>query len=590
MNNDSYTGVQKAAILLITLGPEKAATIFKHLKEDEIEELTLEIANTRSVSPQTKEEVLEEFYQVCLAQQYIAEGGIGYAKELLEKALGNDKAQGVIAKLTASLQVRPFEFIRKTDPAQLLNFIQDEHPQTIAMILSYLAPAQASQVLGALPPEKQADVAKRIATMDRTSPDVIKEVERVLERKLASLVNQDYTIVGGIDAIVGILNSVDRGTEKHIMESLEIEEPELADEIRKKMFVFEDILLLDDRAIQRVLRDVENADLELALKNTTEEVQNVIYKNLSKRLAAMIKEDMDFMGPVRMKDVEEAQQKIVAVIRKLEDAGEIVISRGGGDDGTRIINSNDGVRQKLKELQQEQAPEQVDVSAEDGQENAPAGFSQGIQAKTVQIDVEALRREVLEKAAVEADEITSTAKEDAERIRGEAEEKARTLYEEQKKLGYEEGARCREEELNREHEKAMESLHAQKKQLEEQYHEKMSVMEKDIVDAVIQVFDKVFKIQFEEKRELLLQLVNGALLDIDPGDKIRIHTNRSDEEILKEHLAQMQDIVGKDVAIEFIKDNKLSDGQCKIETPYGVVDCGVDTQLSALLKDIRSLV
>ena len=324
MNNESYTGVQKAAILLITLGPEKAATIFKHLKEDEIEELTLEIANTRSVSPQTKEEVLEEFYQVCLAQQYIAEGGIGYAKELLEKALGNDKAQGVIAKLTASLQVRPFEFIRKTDPAQL--------PQTIAMILSYLAPAQASQVLGALPPEKQADVAKRIATMDRTSPDVIKEVERVLERKLASLVNQDYTIVGGIDAIVGILNSVDRGTEKHIMESLEIEEPELADEIRKKMFVFEDILLLDDRAIQRVLRDVENADLELALKNTTEEVQNVIYKNLSKRLAAMIKEDMDFMGPVRMKDVEEAQQKIVAVIRKLEDAGEIVISRGGGDD------------------------------------------------------------------------------------------------------------------------------------------------------------------------------------------------------------------------------------------------------------------
>ena len=329
--SESYTGVQKAAILLITLGPEKAATIFKHLKEDEIEELTLEIANTRSVSPQTKEEILDEYYQVCLAQQYIAEGGINYAKELLEKALGSDKAQGVIAKLTASLQVRPFEFVRKTDPSQLLNFIH-EHPQTIAMILSYLAPGQASLVLSALPPEKQADVAKRIATMDRTSPDVIKEVESVLERKLASLVNQDYTIVGGIDAIVSILNSVDRGTEKHIMESLEIEEPELADEIRKKMFVFEDILLLDDRAIQRVLRDVENADLELALKNTSEEVQNVVFKNLSKRLAAMIKEDMDFMGPVRMKDVEEAQQKVVNIIRKLEDAGEIVISRGGGDD------------------------------------------------------------------------------------------------------------------------------------------------------------------------------------------------------------------------------------------------------------------
>ena len=331
-NTQDYTGIQKAAILLIALGPERSADIFKHLKEAEIEELTLEIANTRSVSPQVKEDVLNEFYQICLAQQYIAEGGIGYAKELLDKALGEDKAQEVITKLTASLQVRPFEFVRKTDPSQLLNFIQDEHPQTIAMILSYLTSAQAALVIGALPPEKQADVAKRIAMMDRTSPDVIKEVERVLEKKLSSLVNQDYTIVGGVDAIVNILNTVDRTTEKHIMESLEIEEPELADEIRKKMFVFEDILLLDDRAIQRVLRDVDNADLGVALKAANEEVQNVIFKNLSKRLAAMIKEDMEFMGPVRMKDVEEAQQKVVSVIRKLEDSGEIVISRGGGDE------------------------------------------------------------------------------------------------------------------------------------------------------------------------------------------------------------------------------------------------------------------
>ena len=332
MANAELTGVQKAAVLLITLGPEKSASIFKHLKEEEIEELTLEIANTRSISPQEKEDVLNEFYQVCLARQYIAEGGIGYAKELLEKALGEQKAQDVITKLTASLQVRPFEFIRKTDPSQVLNFIQDEHPQTIAMILSYLSPAQSAMILGALTPEKQADVAKRIAMMDRTSPDVIKEVERVLERKLASLLNQDYTIVGGVDAIVDILNTVDRGTEKHIMESLEIEQPELADEIRKKMFVFEDILLLDDRAIQRVLRDVDNNDLGIALKGANEEVQNVIFKNLSKRLSAMIKEDMEFMGPVRMKDVEEAQQKIVGIIRKLEDSAEIVISRGGGDE------------------------------------------------------------------------------------------------------------------------------------------------------------------------------------------------------------------------------------------------------------------
>ena len=325
-------GVEKAATLLITLGPEKSAKIFKHLKEEEIEQLTLEIANTSSVSPQTKEKVLSEFYEICLAQQYIAEGGIGYAKELLEKALGEEKAKDVIGKLTASIQVRPFEFIRKTDPSQLLNFIQDEHPQTIALILSYLPASQASMVVSSLPPEKQADVARRIAQMDRTSPDVIKQVEKVLERKLSSLVNQDYTIVGGVDAIVSILNSVDRGTEKHIMETLEVEEPELADEIRKKMFVFEDILSLDDRAIQRVLRDVDNSDLALALKGATEEVQNVILNNLSKRLAVMIKEDIEYMGPVRMKDVEEAQQKIVNIIRKLEDSAEIVIARGGGDE------------------------------------------------------------------------------------------------------------------------------------------------------------------------------------------------------------------------------------------------------------------
>ena len=238
----------------------------------------------------------------------------------------------MLNKLTSSIQVKPFEFVRKTDASQLLSFIQDEHPQTIALILSYLGPTQCSAIISALSPELQADVAKRIATMDRTSPDVIKEVEKILESKLANLVNQDYTIIGGVDHVVEILNNVDRGTEKHIMETLEIEDPELADEIRKKMFVFEDILLLDDRAIQRVLRDVDNNDLSISLKGSNEEVQNAIFNNMSKRLATMIKEDMEFMGPVRMKDVEEAQQKIVNTIRKLEDSGEIVISRGGGDE------------------------------------------------------------------------------------------------------------------------------------------------------------------------------------------------------------------------------------------------------------------
>lgn len=331
-SKEQFNGLQKAAILLIAIGPDKSAQVFKHLKEEEIEQLTLEIANMRTVAPEDKEAILEEFYQICLAQEYISEGGISYAKEILERALGNQKALDVINRLTASLQVRPFDFVRKADPSQLLNFIQGEHPQTIALILSYLKPQQASIILSALPQEKQADVAKRIAVMDRTSPEIIKEIERVLERKLSSMMSQDYTVTGGIQAIVDILNSVDRGTEKYIIETLEMQDVDLAEQIKKRMFVFEDIITLDNRSIQRVIREVENGDWALALKSSSEEVSRAVFSNMSKRLAEMIKEDMEFMGPVRLRDVEEAQQKIVNIIRKLEDAGEIVISRGGGDE------------------------------------------------------------------------------------------------------------------------------------------------------------------------------------------------------------------------------------------------------------------
>ena len=330
-------GREKAAILLIALGPEKSALVFKHLKEEEIETLTLEIANISSVMPETKESVLEEFYQICLAQQYIAEGGIGYAKQILEKALGPEKAFEVISRLTVSLQVRPFDFIRKTDASQILNFIQNEHPQTIALILSYLKANQAGDVLSQLPTDKQADIARRIALMGRTSPDVIKEVERALEKRVSTLMTEDFTIIGGVDAVVEILNSVDRTTEKNIMENLEMEDAELADEVKRKMFVFEDIISLDNRSIQTVLRQsIDNRDIAVALKGSTAEVQNVILSNVSKRLAIMIQEDMEYMGPVRRSDVEEAQQKIVNVIRRLQDTGEIIVARGGGG-GDEII-------------------------------------------------------------------------------------------------------------------------------------------------------------------------------------------------------------------------------------------------------------
>ncbi|ONI44552.1 flagellar motor switch protein FliG [Candidatus Epulonipiscioides gigas] len=319
-------------MFLISIGPEKSAKIFKYLKDDEIEDLTLEIASIKTVSAQVKKDILNEFYEICLAQDYIAEGGISYAKQLLEKALGADKASEVINKLTMNLQVRPFEFARRTDASQLINFIQHEHPQTIALILSYLKPTQASHILSSLPIEVQVDTAKRIALMDRASPDVVNELERQFEKRLSTLVTEEYTNVGGLDAIVQIINQVDRATEKNIMESLEIEQPELAEEIKKKMFVFEDIVTLGDRDIQRLMREVDNHEVAIALKGANDQVKAIIFKNVSTRLAAMIQEDIEFMGPKRVKEIEEAQQTIVGIIRKLEEQGEIVIARGSGDE------------------------------------------------------------------------------------------------------------------------------------------------------------------------------------------------------------------------------------------------------------------
>lgn len=326
------SGKQKAALLLISLGPEVSASVYKHLNEEEIEKLTLEISGVKRVEPEVKEEIIEEFHTIALAQDYISQGGIGYAKTVLEKALGNEQALAIINRLTSSLQVRPFDFARRTDPAQIFNFIQNEHPQTIALILSYLEPQQAGTILSSLPQEVQADIAKRIATMESTSPEVISEIESVLERKLSSTVTQDYTETGGVDAVVEVLNGVDRQTEKTILDALEIQDPELAEEIKKRMFVFEDIVTLDNRSIQRVIRDSENADLMLAMKVSSEDVKDIIFKNMSQRMAETFREEMDVMGPVRLRDVEDAQMRIVAVTRRLEDAGEIIIARGGGDD------------------------------------------------------------------------------------------------------------------------------------------------------------------------------------------------------------------------------------------------------------------
>ncbi len=326
------TGVQKAAILFITLGPEASSGILKKLPEGDIQKITYEIANITSVTAEQREEILNEFLQINKARDYIIEGGMDYAKQLLSKALGAQRANEILDKVSeATAQYRPFSIARKADSKQLLNVITAEQPQTIALILCYLQADKAAQVMAELPEETQSEVAYRIATMNTTSPMVIKEIESVLESKLSSVVRTEMTSIGGVETLVGILNSVDRTTEKNITEGLEREDAELADKVKSSMFVFEDIISLDDVSIQRILREVEASDLALALKGCSDEVANCIYRNQSKRAAASLKEDMEFLGPVRITDVEKAQQKIVSIIRRLDDANEIIISRGGED-------------------------------------------------------------------------------------------------------------------------------------------------------------------------------------------------------------------------------------------------------------------
>ncbi|MDF2504829.1 flagellar motor switch protein FliG [Clostridium sp.] len=331
-SDKKLTGVQKAAILFITLGPETSAGIIKKLPEREIQKITYEIANMTSVTKEQRQEILSEFIEMNRAKEYLIEGGIDYARDLLSKALGNQRAKEILEKVVeATEQYRPFSIARKADAHQLLNVINSEHPQTIALILCYLQSDKAGQILSSLPEELQGEVAYRIATMSNTSPMVIKEIENVLNTKLSSVVRSDVTVLGGVETIVDILNQVDRTTEKNITEELEREDQELAERVKQSMFVFEDIITMDDVSIQRVLRELDNKDVALALKGCSEEVADCIFRNQSKRAASALKEDIEFLGPVRIVDVEKAQQKIVGIIRRLDDAGEIVIARGGED-------------------------------------------------------------------------------------------------------------------------------------------------------------------------------------------------------------------------------------------------------------------
>ncbi|HOO30836.1 MAG TPA: flagellar motor switch protein FliG, partial [Bacillota bacterium] len=326
------SGRRKAAIVLVSLDSETAASVLKHMKDDDIEQLTLEIATLGKVTPEQQETALEEFYQLALAQEYIAQGGIDYAKQILEKALGTAKAMEIINRLSANLRVTPFAFARNVSPEQLTGFIEGEHPQTIALVVAHLRPDQAALVLSALPPDLQADVALRVAQMEGARPEVIKEVEEVLERKLTTFGTQEFQAAGGVKSLVEVLQNVDRSTEKVILERLEEENPEIAEEIKNLMFVFEDIVFMEDRYVQMIIREIDSKDLALALKAASDEVKDKIMRNMSERAATMLQEELEYLGPVRLRQVEEAQMKIVAVIRKMEEAGQIVAIREKGDE------------------------------------------------------------------------------------------------------------------------------------------------------------------------------------------------------------------------------------------------------------------
>lgn len=330
-------GRRKAAILLACLGPDNASRVLGCLSDEEIDQMTLDLSSLGTVDANNKAAVLDEFYEMAVAKRFVAQGGIEFAKNLLEKSFGSERAFEVLNRLQSSLQEVPFQFLKRADPSQVCSFIQDEHPQTISLILAHMNPATSSIILSALPQDVQSDVVIRIATMDRTAPEIVREVERVLERKMAAVFSQGFTFAGGVKDVAEILNMIERSTEKTIMADLEERDPELADEIARLMFTFDDIVYVDDAGIQKTLREVESKDLALALKASNEEVRNKVLKNMSERAREMINEEIEFMGPVRMRNVEEAQQKIVAIVRRLEESGDVVISGRGGGDADEIL-------------------------------------------------------------------------------------------------------------------------------------------------------------------------------------------------------------------------------------------------------------
>lgn len=593
------SGRQKAAILLISLGPEVSAQVFKQLREDEVEKLTLEIARVRQVTSEDKELVMDEFHQMALANEYISQGGIHYAREILEKALGKQKAVDVLNRLTSTLHLRPFDFARKADPSQILNFIQNENPQMIALILSYLDPEKASLILSSLPGERQADVARRIALMDRTSPEVISQVEHVLEQKLSATSIEDYSSTGGVDSIVAILNGVDRGTEKTILDALAIQDVGLAEEIKKKMFVFEDIVNLDNRSIQRVIRDIENQDLQLALKASSEDVKEVIYRNMSNRMAETFKEEIQYMGPVRLRDVEEAQGRIVGVIRKLEEGGEIIISRGGGE--MKLLSKvykHSSLERKTTEVKILQIPRfsEILVDSEDElllEDKQDIEKAESVASKVIS-DAEEIAEQIIEQAKQEISLLQTQAEQEIAEKWQQNQLEWKQALEQAKAEGYQAGLKEGKIEGQRIAQSDYQViLDSAKEVLDQAYEDKESIIteaETFLITLSSEISKKVIGQTIELQPKLIINTVKETLERVKERESVSICVHPCDYHVVQAQRQQFMTLVHEHAEVKVYPDQSIGQGGCIIRTSQGSLDARIDTQLSEIRNALMELI
>ena len=573
-------GVRKAAVLLLTLGEAEAAQVLKRLPAEAVESVSREIARIGQVPTDVRTDVYNEFYHLALANSYLAEGGLDYAKRLLRASLGEEAEARSSSRCTQQVQTTPFSFLQKADSENLMTFIQDEHPQTIALILAHLPQAKASEILVGLPGAKQVEVIKRIANMETTNPEVIREVERGLEHRLSDLVSQSFEKTGGVESVAEILNLADRATEKGIMEGLEADDPELVESIRRLMFVFEDVMLVPDKGIQKVLKDVDNETLSLALKMASEDLKAKIFKNMSERASKLIQEDMQYMGPVRVSDVEAAQQKVVDIVRRLEDAGDIVIEGRGGDglgaDGVRPASAISGNLANLKSSDharhqvRRHSPRYAAFSMTDIEQEA-AALLEGAKRRSVAI-LEQARQQAAEQRQKGYDAGLAKGREEghAEGYAKGREEGQATAYAEQRE--------------------ALAALADSMTSVLRGFNDERARLATAATDEVpklaVAIAERVCKRAGRLDPEVCAANATAALRLVMRSHDVKLHAHPKDCENLKTLLPTIQKRWPALTHVELVEDANLARGGCRVHTEGGLVDADLKTQLDRVAADL----